>query len=625
MRVALVAMPWGFHRLPSPAIGMLAAFLRRETEHHVDCFFEHLRVFTELRAVYEAVSLTERLGELIYEAHLEPRNAPLARSHYAAWCDAERGAFYWQKDQGDLWPGVDATAQFDQLYRATGSHVRALASRLAGHYEIVGFTTTFCQLFSSLVAARELKALTPDVQIVIGGAGVAGDVGPSILNTFPFVDAVIQGRGEERLVRWLDGYERASIETTCCDGLLIRSPAIRTAICHQVSDTPRDDEGSLPVPDFGEYYALAEETALMKWWIPVETTARPQVEGGTASAKSMHHLADELRVQSDRYENVKFSIVDDPLEPDQIIRLADAVESIGKSVSFSCRLRPDVDPGDILRLWESGCNSVDLGIAGLSRTYLRRLGRATTVLQNLQAMRVCYELGINNLSALITDFPGSTSGDVGETLDTIRRYAVAFQPIAPRRFTLTREAKGFTDSETLRTIRGRPSEAMRQVLTPEVAQSLTIPWMDHDPLTPVDWRPLDGVIRQWRDLHRELLLLDGTEWFLGTRPLYYYDGKTFLKISDRRNGHRDFIVDALSRAVYLTCTEIRTREQLYGLFDGACTSRDIDEILDTFIGEELMFSEDDAVLSLAVAYRVELAVARLRRLKVRDSAFVSEL
>jgi radical SAM superfamily enzyme YgiQ (UPF0313 family) len=76
------------------------------------------------------------------------------------------------------------------------------------------------------------------------------------------------------------------------------------------------------------------------------------------------------------------------------------------------------------------------GIEGLSTAFLRRIGKGTTVIQNLQAMRVCTELGIDNDANLIVDFPGSTPAEVAETARTILDYALGFSPLNVTRFHL---------------------------------------------------------------------------------------------------------------------------------------------------------------------------------------------
>jgi radical SAM superfamily enzyme YgiQ (UPF0313 family) len=69
-----------------------------------------------------------------------------------------------------------------------------------------------------------------------------------------------------------------------------------------------------------------------------------------------------------------------------------------------------------MRLWEAGCSTVTLGIEGLSTRYLKRLGKGTSTIQNLQALKTCFELEIANQSNLLTGFPGCSSQCIGKEL-----------------------------------------------------------------------------------------------------------------------------------------------------------------------------------------------------------------
>ena len=52
MRVALVAMPWQSHQMPSAALGALSAFLREQTDHEILCLNEYTTVYESLGTLY---------------------------------------------------------------------------------------------------------------------------------------------------------------------------------------------------------------------------------------------------------------------------------------------------------------------------------------------------------------------------------------------------------------------------------------------------------------------------------------------------------------------------------------------------------------------------------------------
>src|SRR5207247_191818 len=126
---------------------------------------------------------------------------------------------------------------------------------LAGRYDVVGFTTTFAQLFASLAVARELRRLDPSVKVVLGGAGVSFEAGPSVLAEYPFVDHVIQGDGEAQLLELLDRLDGPAPAAPKALAVLGSRPAASAAPASlYLSDLDR-----LPAPDFDRYPELAAQ------------------------------------------------------------------------------------------------------------------------------------------------------------------------------------------------------------------------------------------------------------------------------------------------------------------------------------------------------------------------------
>ena len=319
-----------------------------------------------------------------------------------------------------------------------------------------------------------------------------------------------------------------------------------------------------------------------------------------------------MEAQADRYQNIRFLFVDPPGAPSRGAALGAELDKQAKTYGYFRVMTPDTRPYDLLRLWESGCCHVDMGVDGLSAAYLRRLGSPYSVIESLQAMRTCYELGINHTSRMVVECPGTPPAEVQETVDMVRRFGVAYQPLQPRKFSVG--TRGDLWGGMSGTAAVENAGAFTALLPPDVGSSLRLPWVDAADLEPsADWSPLASVVDQWRTLHRQLLVFDGVGWFLGTRPLYYYDGGTFLKVFDRRNGHSEYVLDPLSRALYFYCMEIRQRGQVEEALKGQGTPQDVNEIIEALLGADLMFAEGDQVLSLAVAYRCDIAVRRMRR------------
>jgi hypothetical protein len=250
----------------------------------------------------------------------------------------------------------------------------------------------------------------------------------------------------------------------------------------------------------------------------------------------------------------------------------------------------------------------EFGIEGLSNAYLKRINKGTRVIQNLQVMKTCHELGIWNNTHLITEFPGSTAAEVQETAETIRDFGLAYYPSATiGRFGLCvgstvdqfHEAYGITGV--------RNFEEYRCAMPDKTWSRLQLVDGNWDSPAPVDWAPVREACDQWHDLHERLRK---DERFPFTHPLYYHDGGSFLEIVDRRHGCRTLTLPEPWRSVYLFCMEIRSQAQISERFQSHAER--MDAILDRLVAEKVLYTENERYLSLAVATTPALASRRMK-------------
>jgi hypothetical protein len=453
--------------------------------------------------------------------------------------------------------------------------------------------------------------------VVFGGASLGGSLAAPALQTYEFIDYIVQGEGEARFARLLDAIDRGERQPSIA-GVLDRR-ATANALTQSDIALPLDQ---LPVPDFSEYYDAIDAFDYPVWaLLPIEVSRQRDQADAPAGAKSVRRVAEEIRQQMSRHRRLRLMLVGDVGAGDGVEQLAGAIEDLGTTPSCAVQLQTSIHPYQVFRLWEAGCDKVEFDFDSLSDDYLRRRDSGFALIDVLQAMRICYELGIRNFTPLTTHLPGATDDDVRRTVDAIRRFAFNYQPLDIRRFTLSETHALLHAPDRFGIARVRTGDEFRDVLPDEVWRSLPWPWRDCDLTdTAHDWRPVDDAVAMWNRRHRELLLLDGVTWFVGTRPLYYFIGTDFVWVVDRRDGHRDYTLDALTGALYVHCMEIRTKQDLHRRFDGECGADDVDEIVRELVAADLMFEENGRVLSLAVAFRVELAVQRLRQSKKEELA-----
>jgi len=261
-------------------------------------------------------------------------------------------------------------------------------------------------------------------------------------------------------------------------------------------------------------------------------------------------------------------------------------------------MRANVRPYELLLLWEAGLRNTQFGIEGLSTSFLRRIGKGTTTIQNLQAMRLCSELGIINGANLIADFPGSTTEEVEETRRNLLDYALSFQPLNMSKFHLGVDSTVDALRESFGVTRVRNKEFYKAGLPDDVWQRLLMFDLEGEP---ADWTPVREACKSWYKKHAQR----------ESRLLIYQDGGAFLNIiDDREEERKEGTLEGADREMYLYCMEIRSLSQLRRKF--GMPEEELSETLEQFVSDRIMFTEQGSYLSLAVAPNPMTAARRIR-------------
>lgn len=636
MKVALVAMPWSIAERPSAALGALAAYVHREQPE------------IETRAIYEYVHVARRLGftgyglianefyigDLLYMPLLFPEQRASVCDHFVEWARRQGRS---PADFG----GSDWSETFDRLQAIFRERIEAVVEDLAA-CRVVGMTTCFGQLFPNLALARRLRERAPDTRIVLGGSTVSARVGASVMEEFPWIDHVIQGEGERPFLAYVSavaageagagGNARGDARGDDDELDAIRGVVARKHVAERPDGAEMWEMGSLddlPMPDFSPYVELARQYGF-DWRLPIEGSRgcwwdRTRRYGNPKSTcyfcnlnvqwngyrqKSVERLVDEVKTLSEQYTNTQIYFLDNIIRHDGIEDMARGLSGLGKDLEYFYEMRANVHPYHLLLLWESGLRGIQVGVEGLCTSYLRRIGKGTTAIQNLQVMKTCAELGISNASAnLITWFPGSTQEEVEETLHNIRTYALAYEPCNVARFALGVDSTVDKLREQFKVTNVRNKDWLRSGLPEELWQRMRLFDLSYDDAgDTADWGPVERACAGWREL-----------WETTPRPLlFYFDGGTFLRIVDRRAGrsgaHPVRLLSARSRDIYLYCMEIRSFEDIAGRFgfESEEQQRKLRAFLQQLVQWGLMFAEKRSYLSLALASSPQAAARRLR-------------
>jgi ribosomal peptide maturation radical SAM protein 1 len=610
-KVVLVSTPWPLFNRPSIQLGALKAYL---TAKHPGLEVRSHHFYLQLAAaigygVYQNISERTWLAESVYAALLYPERAAAIESLFRRKASARSML----KDL-DFKAMIAKVEVVSQEFIAAVSWERVL---------LAGFSLCLCQLTAVLFFIKHIKALNPDLPVVVGGSMFTGDSLLRLLRAFPEIDFAVNGEGERPLSLLVGRLDSVA------DRRLLPLPGVIDGKTAAREDPVQRNQlkalSALPIPDFDDYFALLKslgtdnnffptlpaEMSRGCWW---RRPAPDKPFSGCAfcnlnrqwkgyRAKKPQQIVREVDILTTRYRCLSVAFVDNLLPRTSSGEIFQKLAGLNKDVHYFCEIRADTPREWLERMKRAGVAELQIGIESLSTRLLAKLNKGITAIENLAVMKNCEELGLANASNLILHFPGSDQEDVDETLTNLE-FAQPYYPIQCVRFWLGLGSPVWSNPVNfgLRSITNHPNWAT--LFPPKVLAKVRFPLQSYRGDRTVQrklWRPVQQKVDHWKRAYTELHQGSFYKPILG-----YHDGGEFLVIRQRR-----FRADTLthrlvgsSRKIYLYCRQPRALPQIQAHFPEITTDQ-LHDFLYMMVGKKLMFEEDRRFLSLAVS-----AVAR---------------
>ena len=489
-----------------------------------------------------------------------------------------------------------------------------------GAFGLVGVSISFCQLTSALYIIQRIKRKFPGLMTVVGGASASGRTAYGLLKSFPQIDAVVIGEGELPLNQIIEQLRQSqsNIDLTRIQGVLtgeaIAAKDTRTEFAQM--DTLND----LPVPDYDDYFQLLNTFDARKaffptlpveisrgcWWKPTAKTGRVSgcafcnlnLQWRGYRYKSPSQVIPEIDHLTRRHQSLSITITDNVLPRKGSVQIFKRIGSLNKDLRLFGEVRPTTPRLELIAMRDCGMQQVQVGIEALSSSLLKKLNKGTTVIQNLQIMKNCEALGIENRSNLILQFPGSDERDVTQTLNVLD-FAKPFYPLKAVDFWLGLGSPVWQNPKRygIKSVFNHPNwsyifpEKIRQTV-PLMIQSYRGDRVNQKK----NWKSLKKKIFAWQMHYAEIQ--QGTDH----RPiLSYQDGREFIIIRqkyDRAQTHTHRLVGR-SRSIYLFCDQHRSLKRICAQFPAIANDK-ILNFLKMMVAKKLMFEENDRYLSLAI-------------------------
>ncbi|MBI5522791.1 MAG: RiPP maturation radical SAM protein 1 [Desulfarculus sp.] len=421
MDVCLVAMPFSRPTGPSLALGLLQAALRQGGISAVSLyanliFFERVS-FSEDGWV-SACSRDQSLGEWLFAGAAFPDFQP-DHDQYLDLVHARNSVYRLLS--------LDA---FKQRCWSLRQRAAALVEDMAGRVlemapRVVGCSSTCVQHVASLALLRRIKQMSPGIVTMLGGANCEGEMGLASHRAFPWVDYVVSGEADDLIVDLARGVLEHGSQLGpqgLAEGVL--------APCHrrlgypgQTGDPPRAtarDLGRLPLPDYGDYFAELERSPVLKqtvrpgllvessrgcWWGRCRFCSLDGRKCGFRS-KPPERVLEELAELGRRHGVDRFLFTDSLLNRSYFDSLLPELERQGAPYRLFIEIKSNLDRRELTSLKQAGFTFLQPGIESFSTPHLAHMNKGVQAWQNVQAVKLCRELGLGCVYNLLHALPG---------------------------------------------------------------------------------------------------------------------------------------------------------------------------------------------------------------------------
>ncbi len=614
--VLLCSMPFGSIQAPSLGLSLLKATLAETpysatVRYYSLLFAEQISYGAYQRVTYWQANPYQQLGEWLFAAAVFT-SSPQDTQAYVERClrspSSESRPFFQPKPEWFNELALAVRRQVEPFLDRCLQEVSQITPRL------VGFSCMFQQRLASLALAQRIKARWPQTFVVFGGPLCEGLPGVELLRQFPYVDAVVSGRGEavfpEIVRRVMDG--RAVTGLTGVYTQAQRPPAAGTSPFPNAPTLAGLDE--IPYPDFDDYFdqlktsgvslpclpALSLETSRGCWWGQKSQCTFCGQNGFDLaySAKSPGRALAELEYFARKYPGLDIYATDNVLCEAYFDEVLPALARRRLGARLFYEVRATLSKAQIHLLRESGVEILQPGIESLNTDLLRRMHKGTTLFDNLQCLKWAREFGLSVSWNFLYGFPGeppATYAGMAELVPLLTHLpppAFMIAVLVERFSPLFNQAGKFG----LKNIRPSPAFAYIFPFKEKVLANLATTFIyDLETPQPVEsyTQGLNSALEMWQQAYP-----------LSTLEMVDEGGR--LCIHDERPVavQEMTIFTGLQRDLYLACDEAQSVSQLQRRVTThtgqAATPEEIEHWLQPMLANKLMLQEGQRFLSLAI-------------------------
>lgn len=612
--VALVSMPWTTLTEPSLGLGILKAVLN---EHAIAARVWHLNVdlLRHMRAEsYYAVANVFALNDFLFSHAVAPemttRQLRLLRT-------ASKRLLSLGVIDASRWKGEDGV--IEQLLalrnRTIPLWLDECADRIvADGATLVGFTCMFDQTIASVALAKQVKARSTDIMAVLGGYAARPPTASTLLEAFPWIDAVCEGEGEpviERLARASVGEDHLSAIPGMTfrddDGLVRTNPP-----------GPLMNMDTSPIPDYDDFFSdiaalrdhhkveidverLPLENSRGCWWGAKSHCVFCGIANSDMAyrAKSPARVIETLDKVHQRYGVDRFRFSDYILPQTYYRTLLPLLAAHQNRFVLTGEIKANIKPEWMQLLSKAGFTEVQPGIESLSDDVLGSMRKGVTSIQNVHTLLLGKAAGVLVHYNLIYGFPGDMIEDYEWMISVLPNLFHLDPPSTRLPVQITRYAPLQEQPARFGLYEATHDESYDLIFSEgflrESGFDLNLycyyferPF-ENAPKLQAAYRRIDRLVDHWKKLHRE------RDVVLSYAPAS--DGGLVIVDTRGERPHR-ISLDGAATLVLRTLRHPRTREQLRNDLADRLSEGRLEDAIKVLLEQHLLFEATRQLVAL---------------------------
>lgn len=296
--------------------------------------------------------------------------------------------------------------------------------------ELIGFSTWCITYPASLLVAKEIKNLSPQIPIVFGGPQ-ASILANETLAEFPFVDFILSGEADRTFPQLVSELIKENPDFTSIPGLAYRDKAGK--IKQNKFDSPLLNLNDLPLPA----YDLLTKPKVLKLDVgrgcPYQCTycSTNDFFSKKYRLKSANRIIREMMLGYQKTGIKSFGFIHDmftlnkKMVFDLCLKLIDLQNNNNLFFNWSCSARTDcVTAGMLVQMKKAGCHSVFFGIESGSEKIQKSIKKNLDLEKVYEVADICWDTGLNMYASFIIGFSDETKPDVEKTLLCVLKLAL---------------------------------------------------------------------------------------------------------------------------------------------------------------------------------------------------------